>query len=78
LGLVKHLALNPLDTIEVGGLGGVVTEVDASLVAIELRGLPPLTVEAIAADEPWILLGRDADNPFRLLLDGPAGALEVA
>jgi hypothetical protein len=72
LGLVSHRSL------PIGSLGGAVSQVDAYLIEIELRGFPPLTVEVVAANEPWILLGRDVDNHFRLLLDGPAGALEVA
>jgi predicted aspartyl protease len=75
--VVKHLGLLRFGSLRVAGLGGIISRLDTYLVVIELSALPPLTVEVIAADEPWILLGRDVDNHFRMLLDGPGTALEI-
>jgi len=75
--VVKHLGLLRFGSLPMAGLGGMVSHLDTYVVEIELSGLAPLTVEVIAADEPWILLGRDVDNHFRMLLDGPAAALEI-
>jgi predicted aspartyl protease len=74
--VVKHLGLLRFGEIPLAGLGGIVSHLDSYLVVIELKGLRPSNVEVVAADEPWILLGRDVDNHFRMLLDVPASSLE--
>jgi hypothetical protein len=35
------------------------------------------TVEVLAADEPYVLLGRDILNRYRVVLDGPKQKLEI-
>jgi hypothetical protein len=43
-----------------------------------IRSFPPMTVEVLAHPaEPFILLGRDVLNHYRILLDGPKLALEI-
>jgi hypothetical protein len=67
-----------LDELPVGGFGGQVLMLPTYRVQLGLRQLPPLTIKAIAhADEPYILLGRDVLNHYRLLLDGPNVMLEI-
>ena len=47
-------------------------------VQIGIHEFPPVMIEAIAhAEEPFVLLGRDVLNRFRLLLDGPQLLLEI-
>jgi hypothetical protein len=48
------------------------------LVQVEIRQLQPLTIEAFRCDgEPYLLLGRDVLNRYRLVLDVPQLALEM-
>jgi hypothetical protein len=77
LSTVRHLGLLPLRWLDFEGLGGVTTRLATYALEVRIDGLNPLTVEVTAAEEPWILLGRDVDNHFRMLLDGPASALEI-
>jgi hypothetical protein len=78
LAVVKSLGLEPVDELEVVGLGGVRQTVPVYVVGLAIRSLPPRPVRVIAhADEPWVLLGRDVLNDYRLLLDGPNLVLEL-
>lgn len=48
------------------------------VVSLAILTLPARNLRVVAhPDEPWILLGRDAMNSHRLLLDGPNLALEI-
>lgn len=47
------------------------------VVRIEFPTEKPIFLTVLAIDDPYALLGRDALNQFRLLLDGPALTLEV-
>jgi hypothetical protein len=42
-----------------------------------LHDAKPQPREVLAADEPWVLLGRDVLNSHRLVLDGPQLILEL-
>ena len=44
-------------------------------IGIELLPLHP--VEILAADEPYVLLGRDVLNRHRMVMDGPKQSLEI-
>lgn len=78
LRLVGDLGLVPLDQIPITGVGGHITTMPTFLVRIELRQLVPLTVEVVAhEDEPFVLVGRDVLNQFRVRLDGPGLWLEI-
>lgn len=77
-GLVDRLGLEPLDHMEVAGLGGQTFEVAVYLVELTIRTLTSHKVVVIAhADKPYVLLGRDILNRYRLILDGPDLALEI-
>jgi gag-polyprotein putative aspartyl protease len=77
-GLVDRLGLEFVDMIEVAGLGGSAFTVPAYLVELTIRSLSPHQVVAVAHDdEPYVLLGRDILNRYRLVLDGPGLALEI-
>jgi predicted aspartyl protease len=76
--VVEGLQLDPLGEFEALGLGGHVMTLPTFLVRIQLRGLPPQVVEVLASpDEPYVLLGRDVLNHFRVTLDGPNLVLEI-
>jgi hypothetical protein len=78
-GLVAVLGLKYVDTIHVPGLGGEILAVSAYQVELTIRALSPhLVVVAAQNDEPYVLLGRDVLNRYRILLDGPGLALEIA
>ena len=76
--LVARLGLVPADELLVAGFGGQVFLVATYFVELSLRGRPARLIEVLAHEgEPYILLGRDILNHHRLLLDGPALALEI-
>ena len=75
---VEKLGIAEVRQRGVEGIGGSVTFLPTFLVQIEVRQLPPLTLEVLASKgEPYILLGRDVLNHFRVMLDGPNLALEI-
>lgn len=76
--IVDQLELVQIDEVPIMGFGGHVVTAPSFLIEIALRQLPAVTVEAIAdADEPYVILGRDVLNSFRVLLDGPNLVVEI-
>jgi hypothetical protein len=76
--LVIALGLPRTGTLVVGGLGGTVHHLSLHAVNLQIHNLVPLSVVvACNAGEPWILLGRDVLNSYRVLLDGPGEMLEL-
>jgi predicted aspartyl protease len=76
--VVQDLGLVPMDEIELGGLDGKTVKLSTFLVELTLRQQIPIILEVAASQgEPWMLLGRDVLNRFRILLDGPQSALEI-
>ena len=77
--VVEALHLPQLDELPALGFGGHLVSVPTFLVQLTVRSLPPLTIEAFASrEEPYVLLGRDVLNHFRVVLDGPNLVLEMA
>jgi hypothetical protein len=77
--VVEALEVRECRSIVVEGMGGDLHTLPTFLVQVELRRLTPLVVEVGAhPDEPFILLGRDVLNHFRLILDGPLQTLEIS
>jgi hypothetical protein len=76
--LVKDLGLAQVGTIKLGGFGGASYTLAVYAILLGLHGLPlrPLKVAA-HTEEPWVLLGRDFLNSYRILLDGPQLTLEI-
>jgi hypothetical protein len=67
-----------MGTIVVGGLGGATYTLPTYAVLLGIHDLPVQSVKVIgAANEPWVLLGRDVVNGHRLVLDGPQLVLEI-
>lgn len=76
--LVEALSLAPMGDVLVAGFGGNITTLPTFLLTLEIRQLPALTVKVVASPhEPYVLLGRDVLNQFRIVLDGPQLALEI-
>jgi len=70
--------LSQVGEILIGGLGGSIYSLPAHVVTLSIHDQPAQTVKVIAsADEPWVLLGRDVLNAYRVILDGPRSALEL-
>ena len=60
------------------GLGGRLVECPTYAVEVALRSLQAVFVKTAASDgEPYILLGRDVLNHYRIVLDGPKQTLEI-
>jgi len=76
--VVEALQLPQLDELPALGFGGHLLSVPTFLVQLTVRSCTPITVEAFASrEEPYVLLGRDVLNHFRVLLDGPNLVLEM-
>jgi hypothetical protein len=77
--LAQALALPQIDTIPIGGVGGVIQTMPCFPVQIGIHDLPLQTLEVVASPgESWLLLGRDILNSHRLFLDGPQLILEIS
>jgi hypothetical protein len=73
-----QLGLKSLDLLPVAGLGGQVHQTSTYELDLMVHTFPPERVEVFAhRDEPYVLLGRDILNRYRLVLDGPGLALEI-
>jgi hypothetical protein len=76
--LIDALGLTQSGSLLVAGLGSVIQSCPTYIADVGIRSLPAVTVKVLRADgEPHVLLGRDVLNQFRILLDGPALALEM-
>jgi hypothetical protein len=76
--VVVALGLQEDGKILIQGFGGAVVELPIYLVEFQVHDLPPLRLRAVLGKgEPHILVGRDALNAYRVLLDGPQTALEI-
>jgi predicted aspartyl protease len=73
-----ELRLIPLDEMPIGGFDGRVSGVSTYLVQLAMREYTPTIIRVVASrDEPYVLLGRDVLNGYRVVLDGPQLRLEV-
>jgi hypothetical protein len=78
-GYVEQLGVVPLDEVHIGAFGGQVMLLPTYRVQVGIHELPAVIIEAIAhAEEPYVFLGRDVLNHFRVLLDGPRMFVEIA
>jgi hypothetical protein len=77
--LAVQLKLDEVDRREFEGLGGQRVTMSIFRLLMTIRGCPSLVVDAAGSDgEPYILLGRDVLNNFRVVLDGPSQKLEIS
>jgi predicted aspartyl protease len=75
---VEQLGLEPMGEMQVQSFGGEIATFPAFLVQLQVREQEPMKIKVLSSqDEPYVLLGRDALNRLRLLLDGPALLLDI-
>lgn len=76
--IVERLGLEEVARHEFEGLGGARVTLSIFRVYLMIRGCPTLEVNVAGSDgEPYILLGRDVLNQFKIILDGPNGKLQI-
>lgn len=76
--LIDDLGATATGAISLLGFGGTPSTCLLYEVLVALRSLSAIRVEVIAhADEPWILLGRDVLNHYKITLDGPSLRLVI-
>ena len=76
--IVARLGLDEVARHEFEGLGGQRVMLAIFRLLLPIRGCPTVELNVAASDgEPYILLGRDVLNQFRIVLDGPNGKLEI-
>ena len=70
---VDQLGVSPVGEVQLKGFGGARSASHVYEVWLMLPTFSPVLLEVTAnADEPWILLGRDMLNRYRVYLDGPS------
>lgn len=76
--IVKRLQLVPCDRMRIAGIGGHVSLEPIYLAVLKIHQFAALTLPILSVkDEPYVLLGRDVLNQFRLILDGPRLLLDI-
>lgn len=76
--IADDLRLEQLGEAAALGFGGHLVTVPTFLVRLQIRGAAAHVVKVLASpDEPYLLLGRDVLNRFRVTLDGPNLVLEI-
>jgi predicted aspartyl protease len=76
--IAKELELAEAGEFPIMGFGGLTESLPVYVARITPRGLTGKELRVIASEgEPYILLGRDLLNSFRVVLDGPALTLEM-
>jgi hypothetical protein len=77
-GVVSALNLVQVGRFLFEGFGGAIMQLPVYLLAVQIHDLPPLEIRAVVGEkEPYVLLGRDILNNYRVLLDGPGQAVEI-
>jgi predicted aspartyl protease len=78
LPLVERLGASEIEERSFGGFDGSVAKLSVYRVLLTIHGTTsPYLVDVVASPiEPWILLGRDVLNQFRVVLDGPSQKVE--
>lgn len=76
--LVRKLGLPVVDSLRIGGVGGIEQDMPLHPVLLGVHDLPFLRVRVVSSPgESWVLLGRDVLNEYRMLLDGPGLGVDV-
>jgi len=76
--LADALVLPRVRMLPVKGFGEQSLLLPTVLVEITIRQQQPVPMEALLSpDEPFVILGRDLLNRYRIVLDGPQLALEM-
>jgi predicted aspartyl protease len=70
---IEQLGAAPIREVELVGFGGAPVTSAVFEVWLMLPTFQPVLLEVTTdANEPWILLGRDYLNRYKILLDGPS------
>jgi predicted aspartyl protease len=73
-----RLGATPAGQKPMEGFAGPTVSLPLYWLQVRIHGLPATDVLVAACQtEPFILLGRDVLNRFRIVLDGPAARLEL-
>lgn len=76
--LIDQLGESPTREVELTGFAGSPTRCHVFEVWLTLPTFNPILLEVTAhASEPWILLGRDVLNRYKVLFDGPSLRLVI-
>jgi hypothetical protein len=76
--LVSALGLVEDGRAQFQGFAGEIIELPLFLVEIQIHDFPSHLVRIVLGEhEPYMLLGRDVLNRYRIVLDGPNQALEI-
>jgi hypothetical protein len=76
--LIEQLGVAPTREVELTGFGGVQSRSGVFEVWLTLPTFNPVLLEVTTnANEPWILLGRDMLNRYKIHLDGPSLRLVI-
>ncbi len=76
---VGELGLVQMGQLAIAGFGGQITHSPTYLAEVTIRKVKPVVVKVLASEgEFYVLLGRDVLNHFRVVLDGPKLAVEIA
>jgi hypothetical protein len=77
--LVSQLDLQPTGSKLVQGFAGVIQQRTTFGVSLQFRGHEQrVLLNCIADDaEPYVLIGRDMLNRFRIQFDGPDGVVQI-
>jgi len=77
--IVELLGLAQNGSASFLGFAGSITELPLYIMEVLIHDLSPIRIRAVVGEqEPWILLGRDALNMLRILLDGPNLKFEIS
>lgn len=75
--LVRELALPPVRTVRAAGFGGVLEEVLAYRIDLDIDGMSFPRVEALATRRAYAIIGRNVLQRVVLRVDGPGGVVDV-
>lgn len=77
LPILAQLGLQPLTFIAAQGFGGTPYRLGLYEVGLDIPGVARLTLKVLGHSyEPFILIGRDVLNLFRVTFDGPNQTVE--
>jgi predicted aspartyl protease len=76
--IAEALQLVPMSEMPVSGFGGHIIYLFTYRLELSVRGFPVIVEEVISHPaEPFVLLGRNILNRYRIVLDGPNLVLEL-
>jgi hypothetical protein len=76
--VIETLDLGADSQLYFQGFGSEIIELPIYLVGIGIHDLPPILTHAVLGEnEPYVLLGRDILNSYRITFDGPQLILDI-